>query len=78
MHPFYIDLLLCLLTYGILLMIIYRGSTNVIRRFNINDQDDEGGLLFDYEKGPVLDLPPGVRWPFRPVERNKEHEECIK
>ena len=78
MHPFYIDLLLCLLTYGILLVIIYRGSTNVIRRFNINDQDDEGGLLFDYEKGPVLDLPPGVRWPFRPVERNKENEECIK
>ena len=78
MHLFYFDLLLCLLTYGILLVIIYRGSTNVIRRFNINDQDDEGGLLFDYEKGPVLDLPPGVRWPFRPVERNKEHEECIK
>ena len=78
MHPFYIDLLLCLLTYAILLFIIYRGSTKVIRRLNQNDQDDEGGLLFDYEKGPVLDLPPGVRWPFRPVERNKEHEECIK
>ena len=77
MHPFYIDLLLCLLTYGILLVIIYRGSTNVIRRFNPNDQDDEGGLLFDYEKGPVLDLPPGVRWPSGPVEHNKKHEEWV-
>ena len=77
MHPFYIDLLLCLLTYGILLVIIYRGSTNVIRRFNPNDQDDEGGLLFDYERGPVLDLPPGVRWPSGPVEHNKKHEEWV-
>ena len=77
MHPFYIDLLLCLLTYGILLVIIYRGSMNVIRRFNPNDQDDEGGLLFDYEKGPVLDLPPGVRWPSGPVEHNKKHEEWV-
>ena len=77
MHPFYIDLLLCLLTYGILLVIIYRGSTNVIRRFNPNDQDDEGGLLFDYEKGPVLDLPPGVRWPSGSVEHNKKHKEWV-
>jgi len=66
-----------LLTYGILLVIIYKGSMNVIRRFNPNDQDDEGGLLFDYEKGPVLDLPPGVRWPSGPVEHNKKHEEWV-
>ena len=46
MHLFYFDLLLCLLTYGILLVIIYKGSMNVIRRFNPNDQDDEGGLTF--------------------------------
>ena len=58
-------------------MIIYKGSMNVIRRFNPNDQDDEGGLLFDYEKGPVLDLPPGVRWPSGPVEHNKKHEEWV-
>ena len=75
MNPFYIDLLLCLLTYVILLVIIYRGSTKVIRRLNPNDQDDEGGLLFDYEKGPVLDLPPGMRWPSGPIERNKKQEE---
>ena len=77
MHPFYIDLLLCLLTYAILLFIIYRGSTKVIRRLNQNDQDDEGGLLFDCEKGPVLDLPPGVRWPSGPVKRNKKQEEWV-
>jgi len=77
MHPFYIDLLLCLLTYAILLFIIYRGSTKVIRRLNQNDQDDEGGLLFDYEKGPVLDLPPGVRWPSGPVKHNKKQEEWV-
>ena len=77
MHLFYFDLLLCLLTYGILLVIIYKGSMNVIRRFNPNDQDDEGGLLFDYEKRPVLDLPPGVRWPSGPVGNNKKHEEWV-
>ena len=36
-----------------------------------------GGLLFDYEKGPVLDLPPGVRWPSGPAEHNKKHQEWV-
>ena len=58
MNPFLIDLLLCMLTYLTLLLIVFRGSKKVIRSLNQNNQDDEGGLLFDYEKGPLLDLPP--------------------
>ena len=58
MNPFLIDLLLCMLTYLTLLLILFRGSKKVIMSLNQNNQDDEGGLLFDYEKGPLLDLPP--------------------
>ena len=41
-----------------------------------NNQDDEGGLLFDYEKGPKIDLPPGVDWPSRTIKDNKKLEEA--
>ena len=75
MNPFLIDLLLCMLTYLTLLLIVFRGSKKVIRSLNQNNQDDEGGLLFDYEKGPLLDLPPGVRWPSSPIKSNKKQEE---
>ena len=74
MNPFFIDLLLCLLTYFILLLIILRGS-RWCRSFNQKNQDDEGGLLFDYEKGPILDLPPGVDWPSGPIEHDKKQKE---
>ena len=55
MNPFFIDLFLCVLTYVILLLIICRDSKGL--NSNQNNQDDEGGLLFEYEKGPILDLP---------------------
>ena len=74
MKPFFIDLLLCILTYVILLWIICRGSVRS-RSVNQNNQDDEGGLLFDYEKGPKLDLPPGVDWPSGTSKHNKNQEE---
>ena len=75
MNPFLIDLLLCMLTYLTLLLIVFRRSKKVIRSLNQNNQDDEGGLLFDYEKGPLLDLPPGVRRPSSPSNSNKTQEE---
>ena len=73
MNPFFIDLLLCLLTYLILLWIILRGS-RWRRSFNQTNEDGEGGLLFDYEKGPTLDLPPGVDWPSGPIKNNKKQK----
>ena len=57
MNPFFIDLFLCVLTYVILLLIIFRRFKG-FRSLNQNNQDDEGGLPFEYEKGPILDLPP--------------------
>ena len=58
MNPFFIDLFLCVLTYVILLLIICRGFKG-FKFLNKNNQDDEGGLPFEYEKGPILDLPEG-------------------
>ena len=74
MKPFFIDLFLCILTYVILLWIICRGSKR-FSSLNQNNQDDEGGLLFDYGKGPNLDLPPGVDWPSGTIKHNKKQEE---
>ena len=74
MKPFFIDLFFCILTYLILLWIIFRGSKR-FRSLDQNNQDDEGGLLFDYEKGPKIDLPPGVDWPSRTIKDNKKLEE---
>ena len=76
MNPFFIDLSLCVLTYVILLLIICRGFKG-FRSLNQNNQDDEGGLLFEYEKGPILDLPPGVDWPTSTIEHNKRQEEWV-
>ena len=76
MNPFFIDLSLCVLTYVILLLIICRGFKG-FRSLNQNNQDDEGGLLFEYEKGPILDLPPGVDWPSGTIEQNKRQKEWV-
>jgi hypothetical protein len=76
MNPFFIDLFLCILTYVILLLIICKRFKG-FRSLNQNDKDDEGGLLFDHGKGPILDLPPGVDWPCGTIKHNKNEEEWV-
>ena len=76
MNAFYFDLFLSVITYMILLLLIFT-------KFNIRhphqqkkDQDEDGGLLFDIDTVPTLNLPPGVTLPESP-RIPKKHKEFV-
>lgn len=59
MPPIYVDILFCLITYAILMGIIFWQKHK--DRPNDSDNDDDGGIYVWPE--PDLDLPPGVCLP---------------
>jgi hypothetical protein len=70
----YIDIVLCILTYSLLLGIIF-WSKRKNRRSNDSDDDDGGIPVW---KTPDLDLPPGVTLPGDgPTIKREEYEEAI-
>ena len=74
MNNLYLDIILCSITYGILLgIIIWRKRK---RRSGDSGDDDDGGLPIT--NSPDLDLPPGVSLPSGgPTKKREEFEEAF-
>jgi hypothetical protein len=73
MNSLFVDLILCAITYVILIYFIATMARARFQKGSDNNDDGDGGV--ENLQPPTLDLPPGIVWP--KDKSRKKHSDLI-